>query len=169
MLPKCPEQSVAYENVCVICVPAARSKEPLKLEGREPDKTVIYVGETIRSIVEWTRDHWKYYKVSKQESHMMKHQIMEHEGGEVDFVMWVLGSYRTALSRQVSEAMRIRRRGGTGSILNSKTEYNRCHIPILRIEEEEEVLERKQSIVEEKEQIDIGSCKRSRDNGKRVR
>ena len=76
MLPKCPEQSVAYENVCAICVPAARSKEPLKLEGREPDKTVIYVGETIRSIVEWTRDHWKYYKVSKQESHMMKHQIM---------------------------------------------------------------------------------------------
>ena len=41
-------------------------------------------------------------------------------------------------SRQVGEAVRIRRRGGAGSILNSKTEYDRCRIPRLVVQEEDE-------------------------------
>ena len=40
VLPRCTE------NVCASCVPTARSKEPQKLEGREQDKPVVYVGET---------------------------------------------------------------------------------------------------------------------------
>ena len=42
------------------------------------------------------------------------------------------------MNRQIREAVRIRRRGGAGSILNSKAESNRCHIPRLVVEEEEE-------------------------------
>ena len=38
--------------------------------------------------------------------------------------------------------MRIRRRGGIGNILNSKSEYNRCHIARLRVEDEGEQEER---------------------------
>ena len=52
--------------------------------------------------------------------------------------MRVVGSHKSALSRQIAEAVRIRRRGGEGSILNSKSEYNRCHIPRLRVEDKEE-------------------------------
>ena len=85
---------------------------------------------------------------------MRKHQEMEHEGEKPDFVMRVVGSHRSALSRQVFEAVRIRRRGGEGSILNSKTEYNRCHIPRLRVEEKEETRRREQEIELEKEQTD---------------
>ena len=35
-------------------------------EGREPDKQVVYLGGTSRSIVERTREHWKDYKGSKE-------------------------------------------------------------------------------------------------------
>ena len=36
------------------------------------------------------------------------------------------------------EAVRIRRRGGAGEILNSKAEFNRCHITRLVVEEEDD-------------------------------
>ena len=46
--------------------------------------------------------------------------------------------HRTALNRQVREAVRIRRRGGAeGGVLNSKSEFNRSHIPRLMLEVEE--------------------------------
>ena len=52
--------------------------------------------------------------------------------------MRVVRSYKTALSRQIGEAVRIHRRGGAGLILNSKSEYNRCKIPRLVLEELDE-------------------------------
>ena len=48
----------------------------------------------------------------------------------------VVGKYRSALSRQVGEAVKIRRRGGEGSLLNSKGEFNRCKITRLTLEEQ---------------------------------
>ena len=50
--------------------------------------------------------------------------------------------------------MIIRRRGGAEVVLNSQTEYNRCHIPRLRVEEEEETSKRKAQDMEEMEQIE---------------
>ena len=46
--------------------------------------------------------------------------------------------YKSALSRQLGEAVRIRRRGGQGSILNSKSEFDLCRIPRLVLKENEE-------------------------------
>ena len=63
--------------------------------------------------------------------------------------MRVVSQHRTALARQVSEAVRIGRRGGAGAVLNSKAEFNRCHIPYLRLEDEEERKLREQQIEEE--------------------
>ena len=37
---------------------------------------------------------------------------------------------RTALSRQTAEAMRIGKRGAEGAMLNSRSEFNRCFIPV---------------------------------------
>ena len=65
--------------------------------------------------------------------------------------------YRSALSRQVGEAVRIRRRGGAGNILNSKTEYDRCKIPRLVVQEEDEEQLRKeeeQEITEINKELD---------------
>ena len=50
--------------------------------------------------------------------------------------MRVVNNSRTALERQTREAVRIRRRGGEGAILNSKAEYNRSYIPRLQLEEQ---------------------------------
>ena len=45
-----------------------------------------------------------------------------HGGGEPTFVMRIVQFHRTALSRQCGEAIRIMRRGGAGSVLNSRAE-----------------------------------------------
>ena len=78
-------------------------------------------------------------------------------------MMRVVGSYRSALGRQVSEAIRIRRRGGLGNILNSKSEYNRCHISRLRVEDEKEEEERELETRKEQEQIDTFLIKEQED------
>ena len=52
-------------------------------------------------------------------------------------MMKVKGQFRTALARQVAEAVWIRRRGGEGAILNSKGEFSRSYIPRLQVVEEE--------------------------------
>ena len=61
---------------------------------------------------------------------------IEHgEGSKPDFMMRVVDYYRSALSRQVGEAIRIWRREGEVNILNSKAEYDHSHIPILVVEQ----------------------------------
>ena len=51
-------------------------------------------------------------RTNNKDNHMIKHQIMEHEGREPTFTMKLVKFYRTPLARQVNEAIRIRRRGG---------------------------------------------------------
>ena len=56
------------------------------------------------------------------------------------FIMRVVQFHRTALSRQCGEAIRIMRwGGGAGSVLNSRSEFNRCYIPRLKIEEQDKI------------------------------
>ena len=89
---------------------------------------------------------------------MLRHQELEHGANtKPDFVMRVVRFYKTALSRQIGEAIRIQKRGGEGAILNSKAEFNRCQIPRLVVEEvdteeqkklEEQEVERLQELIE---------------------
>ena len=151
-IPNCTKQSIVYENVCARCIPGARSREPVDTKDLDPDKPALYVGETSRSIAERSREHWSSYKGGHEDSHINKHQLMEHNAAPPDFVMRVVGSYRSALSRQVMEAVQIRRRGGAGQILNSKAEYNRSHIPRLRVEDQEESKRREEEVEKEEEQ-----------------
>ena len=65
--------------------------------------------------------------------------------------MKITGFYKSALSRQTAEAVRIRRRGGEGAVLNSKAEINRYYVPRLRSVEEQESAEMEQA---EKEQLE---------------
>ena len=125
-----------YENVCGECNKGAWESRELKIVSL--DVPSIYVGETSRSLQERTVEHWSDYRTGSNKSHMLKHQAMEHGGAPPQFVMRVVSTHKTALSRQIAEAVRIRRRGGAGAILNSRAEYNRCHIPRLQMEEEEQ-------------------------------
>jgi hypothetical protein len=68
---------------------------------------------------------------------MIKHWATQHpELKEVPkFSFKVVASFRDALTRQVSEAVRIEMRGQ--GVLNSKSEYSRCKLPRLTIDIEE--------------------------------
>ena len=71
-------------------------------------------------------------------------------GEEPDIILRPVMLYRMAHSRQVWEAVRIRRRGGAGSILNSKAEFERCRIPRLVLEQVDE--EKEEKIKKQREQ-----------------
>ena len=59
---------------------------------------------------------------------------MHHNSvGQPKFIMKVVQYHRSALSRQVGEAIRIQRRGGV--TLNSRGEFNRCKITRLSLEQ----------------------------------
>ena len=145
----CTKTSVVYENTCLTCNPGADGKRELK-ELNNKEAPTAYVGETSRSVKERTQEHWGAYRSRNKDSHMLKHQELQHGGAAPPkFVMRVVSGARSALERQTKEAVRIRRRGGEGAILNSKAEFNRCYIPRLQLGElDVEQLER-----EEKEEL----------------
>ena len=67
-----------------------------------------------------------------------KHHIVHHEGeGEPEFRFKVLGHHKSALTRQISEAVQIM--GRENSALYSKGEYDRCKIHRLTIENPEDL------------------------------
>ena len=136
-LPQCTRTNLVYENICVGCNPGALRKG--ELEQIRSDVPTVYIGETSRSIYERSKEHYEGAKRGSTKNHMVKHRMMEHTGEqEPKFNMKVRGYYKTALARQVAEAVLIRRRGGEGAILNSKGEFNRSYIPRLQVEEEPE-------------------------------
>ena len=91
------------------------------------------MGETARSVKERAKEHWEDFKSKKSDSHIMKHWAL-HQNliGEPNFIMKVVQYHKSTLSRQVGEAIRIQSRG---LILNSRAEYNRCHITRLSLEQ----------------------------------
>ena len=58
-------------------------------------------------------EHWAAARRGDTDSHMRKHQDLEHPGEQPQFLFKVVSTHRTALNRQVREAVRIRRRGGS--------------------------------------------------------
>ena len=140
-LPPCTRSGLVYESVCADCNPSVKAKGGLRtVETTSPS---LYVGESSRTIYERSREHLAGAKKKQKNNHMVKHLELSHEGrGKPDFVFKVVKFHRTALARQVAEAVRIRRRGGEGAVLNSKGEFSRCHIPRLRVEEEDPEVEK---------------------------
>ena len=126
-----------YENICSLCNPEATKKGDLKEQkGEQPS---LYVGESSRSIKERSQEHWAAWGRREEKGHITKHQYLHHGGSqEPKFIMKMISSHKSALSRQISEAVRIRRRGGEGQILNSKGEFNCSQIPRLTLEKEED-------------------------------
>ena len=154
MRPNCTRSSVLYENVCNACNPGAKEKRPLK-EVRT-DVPSLYVGESSRSIFERSREHWRDWRLKSGNSHIARHQEQANSlEEEPKFTMRVIRSYKTALSRQI-EAVRIRRRGGEGRILNSKSEYSRCRIQRLVLDENDEELDKleEEELNRRKEQLE---------------
>jgi hypothetical protein len=99
-------------------------------------------------------EHWKGYKAKDPDSHIVKHMTLHHtQGEEPEFIMKVVAFYRTALSRQIGEAVRIERRG---LVLNSKAEFSRCKIQRLSLDQktDEEQMDKARDRGEEQ----LGDC-----------
>ena len=76
---------------------------------------------------------------------------MPQMGATPHFILRVVGGAKTALEQQAREAVRIRRRGGEGAILNSKGEFNRSYILRLQLEEQT-IVEQLEKEEEEKQE-----------------
>ena len=76
------------------------------------------------------------FLAEKLDSHMHKHSELEHHNdvAKPTFQFRTVRTFRSALTRQIAEAVRIRRRGT--DVINSKGVYNRCVLPRLVIEQD---------------------------------
>ena len=110
------------------------------------------MGESARSLYERAKEHHEDEESRKEDSHRMKHWVLDHPSllDPPRFKIKVVSSYRDPLNRQVGEAVRIEMRGG--NTLNSKTEYNRCRIPRLVIDQEVwQIMRKKQKEINDEE------------------
>ena len=125
----CRRRNVTYQTTCDIC-----KQRNLEAGIEDTEENVAkYVGESNRSPAERCREHLNDLKEKREESHMYKHMMMEHPNTEVTFTMKVIKRHKSALERQVHESVLIEMKQEEGSILNSKSGYNRCLIPRLSI------------------------------------
>ena len=117
-LGKSKRRNILYESYCT---------EDFKI-GRKDDITFlkegkgIYVRESSRSLYERTREHVADRKSRNDESHQLKHWLLDH--GYLPeprkFRFRLVRSFTEPMSRQLSEAVRIEVKGS--DILNSKAE-----------------------------------------------
>jgi hypothetical protein len=97
-------------------------------DGERP----VYIGESSRNLYTRSREHVSRYQAGKNTSFMAKHQTTAHQGQEASYKAKVTASTRDCLTRQVREAVLIRR--SSVPVLNGKTEW---HQPALfRIQSE---------------------------------
>ena len=105
-MPTCTKRNLVYENICLSCNPEAANKGPLPMDRINTDIPSVYIGETSRSVYERAREHWDDFRKGDEDSHILKHWAIHHASvGEPRFVMKVVGFHKTALSRQVGEAV----------------------------------------------------------------
>ena len=112
----------------------------------------VYVGESTRSIFERAGEHIRDAQSHKDDSHMYKHWKTAHPDLPT-FTIKVVASFQDALSRQLSEAVRIDLRGG--NVINSKSEYSRCRVPRLRINKEEWKIDEQKDAKDRKERAEL--------------
>ena len=98
----------------------------------------LYVGETWRSGYERAKEHLEDLSRLDEKSHLLKHCIDKHPGEKLENVKFgfrVKKKFNTALERQVGEAVAIllKKEKGT-SLINSKSEFSRCTLPRLTID-----------------------------------
>ena len=100
----------------------------------------VYTGETSRCQHIRGAEHLSGLLSKQPGNALYKHVTDVHQGELVDFKMKVVRRHQTALFRQVHEAVRLHRisKNPGVKILNSKGEYNRCKLPRLQVQGQDE-------------------------------
>ena len=102
----CHRRNILYENRCTACH-VGSEKDDSKLSGTGRG---IYVGESSRSMYKRAaKEHEADRAGEMEESHQIKHWVLDHPGldAPTKFKFKVVSSFRDALTRQLSEAVRI--------------------------------------------------------------
>ena len=88
-------------------------------------------------------EHWRDYVSKKEKSHMLKHTANHHHNQPPpEYILTVVKYCRTALQRQIFEAVRIGVRARSGcEVMNSKAEWNGSRLPRIIIEQGEDLTE----------------------------
>ena len=155
----CSGENSKEEEVGCISGKRKRNSENKETDKERREKktkkeyTVKYVGETGRSAYERGSEHLSDFMNFDEGSHMLKHYLKYHKEmkmTDVKFGMKVRNIFRTALERQVGEAVAIHFEKEKGMIMmNSKSEYNRCTIPRICTKSDKEKKDESDEIVEE--------------------
>ena len=115
---------------------------------KKRDYKYKYIGETCRSGYERGKEHLMMKENCNESSHMLKHCLLQHSDKdpmEIKFGMRVRQQFKTALERQVGEAVAILEERERGiQLLNSKSEFNRCSLPRITAGDTKEWLEKLQ-------------------------
>ena len=103
----CRSCGINYQVECELC---------------PPDRKSSYHGESARNLYTRGKEHQKNYSDRTAKSFMLKHQAKEHQNVAGNYTAKVTGTARDCLTRQVREAVHIRR--SEVPTLNSKTEWH---------------------------------------------
>ena len=116
---QCQACGIQYQVECQLC---------------PEEQKAVYIGESSRNLYTRSLEHISNYRTGTNTSFIIKHQNAQHRGEEPVFKAKVTGRTRDCLTRQVTEAVLIRR--SQVPVLNSKSEW---HQPgIYRVQQEVE-------------------------------
>ena len=133
---ECRRRSVTYMTTCDLC----KANNAAAGIPDTAENVAAYWGEASRSAAERSAEHLQDYRAKKEDSHMFKHQQLDHPGEDVTFTMKILKKHKTAFSRMVEEGTLITINQNSSKILNSKSGYNRSQIPRLTVSMGENVV-----------------------------
>ena len=144
----CKKRNIVYETFCVDCGLKGdneNDKEKDNDNNKKGEYKYKYIGETNRSGYERGKEHWDQKRNFSEKSHILKHCLIHHKEKnpeEVVFGMKIRKQYKTALERQIGEAVAILEEKEKGTeLMNSKSEFNRCSLPRITADDSKELLE----------------------------
>ena len=100
---------------------AGKGMQTFQMDGKG-----VYVGEISRSMYSRGEEHQKDKEDRAEESHQVKHWLLEHPEMEDPPYVQVQDCFHFQRSTDKTESVRIKRRGP--AIRNSKSEYSRCKV-----------------------------------------
>ena len=137
----CTQRCLVYETWCLSCeeeeIKRIEEEEEEGEKKREKIRNIsryVYIGETLRSVYERELEHIRDKNELKKDSHMIKHYFDKHDGEDLDKMkcgIKIIRTTKTAFNRQILESVLIQSSKTRNSILNSRSEYNRCALPSL--------------------------------------
>ena len=96
------------------------------------DAMSVYIGESSRNLFTRTQEHLSNFRRGEQNLFILKHQSSSHQGEEPSYKAVVTANTKDCLTRQVREAVLLRR--SQVPVLNGKSEWH--HPALFRVQSE---------------------------------